>query len=221
MKVKVQLEQIKSEDEEGNKQAAAEEEAVISSPGSASPVAATVGGRRDAVRTSVDNRHRSKSRGKRESPDNTCSSSIKSEASKPVQETIEATAGKMINRNSERMLQIKGTGKVLQGKTETNGVVVPNHRSRDPHTKEDGKLTKKRKPVTVDTSKAKTSLEALKVSIRQLKWKEVFKQVPVHNNQCNNNYYFVFIRLGASYLAIIYCYTAPANVYCFDTVLIQ
>ncbi|XP_061118400.1 tubulin polyglutamylase TTLL11 isoform X2 [Conger conger] len=177
VKVKVQLEQIKSADEEGKKEAAAEEEVVLSpSPGSASasPVATTVGGRRDAVRTSVANRRRSKSRGKKESPNGTCSSSIKQEASKPVQETIETTAGKMINRNSsERMLQIKGTGKVLQGKTETNGVVVPNHRSKDQHTKEDGnKLTKKRKLVTVDTSKAKTSLEALKVSIRQLKWKE-------------------------------------------------
>ncbi|XP_064163328.1 tubulin polyglutamylase TTLL11 [Anguilla rostrata] len=175
VKVKVQLEQMKSADEEG-KEAAAEEEAVLSSsPGSASPVAATVGGRRDAVRTSVANRRRSKSRGKKGSPDNACSLNVKQEASKPLQETIETTEGKMIDRNSsEQMLQIKGTGKVLQGKMETNGVVVPNHRSKDQRTKEDGnKLTKKRKLVTVDTSKAKTSLEALKVSIRQLKWKEL------------------------------------------------
>ncbi|KAJ8339169.1 hypothetical protein SKAU_G00359550 [Synaphobranchus kaupii] len=178
VKVKVQLEQMKSADGGGETEAATEEEAArssSSSPGSASPVAATVGGRRAAVRTSVANRRRSQSRAKKGAHDNnTCSSSIKQEASSPAQETVETSAGKMINRNSsERMLQIRGTGKVLQGKTETNGVVVPNRRSKDQHTKDDGnKLTKKRKPVTVDTSKAKTSLEALKVSIRQLKWKE-------------------------------------------------
>lgn len=42
-------------------------------------------------------------------------------------------------------------------------------------TREDPSEGAKRKPrsVTVDTSKAKTSLEALKLSIRQLKWREV------------------------------------------------
>ncbi|KAG9354237.1 hypothetical protein JZ751_012361 [Albula glossodonta] len=175
VKVKVQLEQMKSSDDGDKREAAAEEEAVLpSSPGSGSPVAGTVGGRRDAVRTAAANRHRSKSRAKQGALDrNTCSSNIKQD-SNLVQEPIETTAGKVQNRNSsEQLLQIKGTGKMLQGKTEANGAAVHHHRSKDQHSKDDGnKLIKKRKPVTVDTSKAKTSLEALKVSIRQLKWKE-------------------------------------------------
>lgn len=56
-------------------------------------------------------------------------------------------------------LPVKGSGK-----TETRG-----------GTREDpGEgVTRRAKCVTVDTSKAKTSLEALKLSIRQLKWREV------------------------------------------------
>lgn len=42
------------------------------------------------------------------------------------------------------------------------------------------KAVRKGKFVTVDTSKAKTSLEALKLSIRQLKWKEVRKTLTSH-----------------------------------------
>ncbi|KAJ8286878.1 hypothetical protein GJAV_G00044380 [Gymnothorax javanicus] len=170
VKVKDQLEQMKLADD-GSKEetAAGEKESLSPSPGSAAPVSATAGVRRDVVRTSVASRQRSKSRGKK-SPDDACSQRIP-EAPKSVQAT---TAGKMINRNSsERMIQIKGTGKVLQGKMETNGTVVANHRSKDQRTKEDGnKVAKKKRTVTVDTSKAKTSLEALKLSIRQLKWKE-------------------------------------------------
>ncbi|XP_077441860.1 tubulin polyglutamylase TTLL11 [Vanacampus margaritifer] len=71
-------------------------------------------------------------------------------------------------REQQRLL-VKGTGKVVGGKWETNG-----NFSTGIHGQEDGgKLGKKRRPVTVDTSKAKTSLEALKISIRQLKWKEI------------------------------------------------
>uniref|UniRef100_A0A4W5MGP8 Uncharacterized protein n=1 Tax=Hucho hucho TaxID=62062 RepID=A0A4W5MGP8_9TELE len=64
------------------------------------------------------------------------------------------------------------------GKTETNGnIVAPNQWPKDikvgPHSKEyENTVAKRRKPVTVDTSKAKSYLEALKLSIRQLKWKE-------------------------------------------------
>ncbi|XP_019728577.1 tubulin polyglutamylase TTLL11 isoform X2 [Hippocampus comes] len=63
----------------------------------------------------------------------------------------------------------QGTAFVVGGKWEANG-----NYSTGIHAPEDGdKLGKKRRPVTVDTSKAKTSLEGLKISIRQLKWKEI------------------------------------------------
>ncbi|XP_024918355.1 tubulin polyglutamylase TTLL11 isoform X2 [Cynoglossus semilaevis] len=64
-----------------------------------------------------------------------------------------------------RTLHIRGTGKILQAKSQTNRDYVT--------ICDDGfKVTRKRRPVTVDTSKAKTSLEALKISIKLLKWKE-------------------------------------------------
>lgn len=75
----------------------------------------------------------------------------------------------------EESLHIKGTGKILQGKSESNGNYLASHESRNAQETrcEDGvKLPRKRRPVTVDTSKAKTSLEALKLSIKELKWKE-------------------------------------------------
>lgn len=83
---------------------------------------------------------------------------------------------KNLNRlGYERTLHVKGTGKLQQGKSETNGNYVTIHTAKNTEEtrREDGfKLAKKRRPVTVDTSKAKTSLEALKISIKQLKWKE-------------------------------------------------
>ncbi|KPP74298.1 hypothetical protein Z043_106550 [Scleropages formosus] len=93
------------------------------------------------------------------------------------QGAAENTSGDASDRNSsEPTLQVQGKPKVLQGKTESNGVTVPSIQLKDAksqYIKDEGsKLVKKKRPVTVDTSKAKTSLEALKVSIRQLKWKE-------------------------------------------------
>jgi len=74
-----------------------------------------------------------------------------------------------------------GGGKLLQqqqqgGKLlESNGNRTNNqhhqHQAKDRHAAH--KHPRKKKHVTVDTSKAKTSLEALKLSIKQLKWKEV------------------------------------------------
>ncbi|XP_068609101.1 tubulin polyglutamylase TTLL11 [Brachionichthys hirsutus] len=58
--------------------------------------------------------------------------------------------------------------------SDTNGNyanVDPSESSREARP-EDGSKPRKRRPVTVDTAKAKTSLEALKLSIKQLKWKE-------------------------------------------------
>lgn len=54
------------------------------------------------------------------------------------------------------------------GKAETNG-------AEEEDEEDTVKAVRKARSVTVDTSKAKTSLEALKLSIRQLKWKEVRK----------------------------------------------
>ncbi|KAM8871409.1 tubulin polyglutamylase TTLL11 [Synchiropus picturatus] len=76
-----------------------------------------------------------------------------------------------------------GPGKVLQengkmpvGKQENNGNYISNNtkpRNSQESSRGDGpKHPKRRRPVTVDTSKAKTSLEALKISIKTLKWRE-------------------------------------------------
>ncbi|XP_013876032.1 tubulin polyglutamylase TTLL11 [Austrofundulus limnaeus] len=78
-------------------------------------------------------------------------------------------AGKNLNC-PDCVQNLKGTGKILQGKSETNGNYLQGTRSIQDQQGQDG--PRKRRPVTVDTSKAKTSLEALKLSIKQLKWKE-------------------------------------------------
>lgn len=90
---------------------------------------------------------------------------------------VSAHARKNLNRlEHERALQIKGTGKILQGKSETNGnyvTIQPSKNTQEARREDGRKMARKRRPVTVDTAKAKTSLEALKLSIKQLKWKEV------------------------------------------------
>lgn len=83
-------------------------------------------------------------------------------------------AGKNLNSpDCVGNLESEGTGKILQGKSEPNGnyVTLQETRTIQEQRCQDG--PRKRRPVTVDTSKAKTSLEALKLSIKQLKWKEV------------------------------------------------
>ncbi|XP_054613958.1 tubulin polyglutamylase TTLL11 isoform X1 [Dunckerocampus dactyliophorus] len=83
-----------------------------------------------------------------------------------------AQVGKHLSK-VEKQLLVKGAAKVLHGKWETNGnYATIHHPSSNIHSEEGGKLAKKRRPVSVDTSKAKTSLEAVKMSIKQLKWKE-------------------------------------------------
>ncbi|XP_062334075.1 tubulin polyglutamylase TTLL11 [Osmerus eperlanus] len=184
VKAKVQLEQMKSSGEDAEKEPGSgaedgEEEmpAEASPPASVSPILpsnSTTTAGRNASKTSVTSRNRSKSRGRVAKDDkNTCCKQdpdIALHGSK-----VAANAGRILNRiGHDHTLQIKGTGKILQGKTESNGNVGPNHQIKDVKgVKEDGnKVATKRKPVTVDTSKAKTSLEALKLSIKQLKWKE-------------------------------------------------
>lgn len=171
--VEVQLEQMKSFGEDAEKEGVhGEEQAPATSPGasvSSDPPSFSVACS-NASRGSV-NSH--KSRGKMGKDKNTCGSSDPS----IYGSVVSAHAKKNLNRiEQERTLQIKGTGKILQGKLETNGNYVNNQSARnnqDSRRDEALKLARKRRPVTVDTAKAKTSLEALKLSIKLLKWKEV------------------------------------------------
>ncbi|XP_041754639.1 tubulin polyglutamylase TTLL11-like [Coregonus clupeaformis] len=184
VKVKVQLEQMKSSGEGAEKEDTDiidDEVPVASPPASVSPIPAscTTAARRDASKTSVTGRNRSKSRRKLGKDERNTYTKQESDPA-PQGTIVAANEGKPLNQidNERQMLQIKEIGKILLGQTETNGnIVAPNQRPKEfkvgPHCKEDGNtVAKRRKPVTVDTSKAKTSLEALKLSIRHLKWKE-------------------------------------------------
>lgn len=164
VKVKVQLEQLKSTGEVEEAETAGEEQVPNETPpASLSPLPVALEVRRDASKNPGTARNRSKSRTKLGNYDK--SPNTKQDA--PVSSHLDNAPS----------LQVKGTGKVLQEKAEANGNVVTSQPHKDiksAHSKEDANtLVKKRRPVTVDTSKAKTSLEALKLSIRQLKWKEV------------------------------------------------
>lgn len=164
VKVKVQLEQLKSTGEVGNGETAEEEQVSTETPpASLSPVPVGIEVRRETSKTLGTARNRSKSRTK-----------LGSYEKSP---TVKPDATVLSRLDNAPSLQIKGTGKVLQEKAEANGNVVSIQAQNDTksaHSKEDvNKLVRKRRLVTVDTSKAKTSLEALKLSIKQLKWKEV------------------------------------------------
>ncbi|MBN3320161.1 TTL11 polyglutamylase, partial [Atractosteus spatula] len=174
VKVRVQLEQMRVAGRETEPEVAVEAASLLaSSPGSVDLVS---GGRRDAARSAVRTRARSKSRGKRSELDrNTADNKEDTPEMEPEYPPgpMDGTAGQLRHTRSHKdaLLQIKGTGKIPQGKAEANGKTEKEGKTQQG--KDDGnKLPKKRKMVTVDTSKAKTSLEALKVSIKQLKWKE-------------------------------------------------
>ncbi|TNN55908.1 Tubulin polyglutamylase TTLL11 [Liparis tanakae] len=170
VKVKIQVEDMKSlgeeeEEEDAGKKGVDAEEQVPAGPPPASvspdPAGVTRAGR-DASNAAILCRHRVTSRSKL-GKDAKHSGSV-------------ASVGKHLNRlGHERALHIKGTGTILRGKLETNGNYVNTHPSPNNQEtrREDGfKVARKRRPVTVDISKAKTSLEALKLSIKQLRWKE-------------------------------------------------
>ncbi|XP_068430170.1 tubulin polyglutamylase TTLL11 isoform X2 [Clinocottus analis] len=176
--VKIQVEDMKSlgeAEEDADKEGVDAEERVpgCSPTASVSPDPATVTrAGRDATNTSILCKHRVKSRsmlGK--DAKNSCG---KRTSDMAMHGSVVAThVGTNLNRlGHERTLHVRGTGKILQGKLETNGNYVNTHPSKNNQETrcEDGK--RKRRPVTVDISKAKTSLEALKLSITQLKWKE-------------------------------------------------
>lgn len=182
VKVKVQLEQMISFGDSAEKEGvhADEQEPASSPPAPLSPDTSSISvARRDVSESSSTCKqgvNRGKSRSKAVKDDkNSCGKHI---SDLPLHGTVVSThVGKNLNRlGHDRTLHIKGTGRILQGKLETNGNYVTIHPSKNIQDarREDGfKLARKRRPVTVDSSKAKTSLEALKLSIKQLKWKEV------------------------------------------------
>ncbi|XP_061589292.1 tubulin polyglutamylase TTLL11 [Cololabis saira] len=118
-------------------------------------------------------KQRGKSRTKQGKDETTCC--VKPVSDWPLLGSAAYPSPAVINLNNpgcEQALRIKGTGKILQGKAESNGN-CGSRNVQETHSREDGCVCSlKRKPVTVDISKAKTSLEALKLSIKQLKWKE-------------------------------------------------
>lgn len=81
------------------------------------------------------------------------------------------------NQLIKNFSNLTGGVKIQKGKTETNGnLVQPSKNLQEARSEDTMKPVKKGRPVTVDSAKAKTSLEALKLSIKQLKWKEVCKK---------------------------------------------
>ncbi|KAM6901070.1 tubulin polyglutamylase TTLL11 [Lycodopsis pacificus] len=176
VKVEIQVEEMKSLGEDAEKEGVDAEQQlpVCSPPASASPdpSSLTVAGR-DASNTC---RYRVKNRSKLgKDAKNSCGKHTSDVSLHgPV---VSAHVGKNLNRllGHERTLLVKGTGKILQGKLETNGNyanIQPSKNNQETRREDGFKLAKKRRPVTVDISKAKTSLEALKLSVKQLKWKE-------------------------------------------------
>lgn len=171
VQVKVQLEDMKSFDEDEEKEGVnIEKQVSVSSRASVStdPSSITVAGR-DASDTSDHSRKNRSKLGKGDK--NSCGNSDPSLYGSVVSAHVE----KNLNR-LERTLNFKGAGKILRGKSETNGnyvTIKPSKNIQEAGHDDALKLSKKRRPVTVDTAKAKTSLEALKLSIKQLKWKEV------------------------------------------------
>lgn len=94
--------------------------------------------------------------------------------SKPCKDENNSSVKNLYGTGGEKMLQ--ENGKIQLGRQETNGNFISNNakskNSQDCGRGDGLKRPRRRRPVTVDTSKAKTSLEALKMSIKDLKWKE-------------------------------------------------
>ncbi|KAI7813354.1 tubulin polyglutamylase TTLL11 isoform X2 [Triplophysa rosa] len=164
-KVKIELQQMKAPGEAAETEAAAEQQQL--SPASESSVSADVSltSRRDISRSSINERSRSKSRSKGDGHERQVNG----------RQVSDLTVAGIYRVSNEQNLQVKGTGKIFKAKSAANGQVESCQRQTEEkceHQEDGSKVGKKRRPVTVDSSKAKTSLEALKLSIRQLKWKE-------------------------------------------------
>ncbi|XP_016358297.1 tubulin polyglutamylase TTLL11 [Sinocyclocheilus anshuiensis] len=163
-RVKIELQQMKEVENE------AAADVVQLSTASVSPVPADVSftARRDQSKSSINGRSRSKSRSKADGHERQVNGKQLPDLT-PQKSDYSQGQSRVIN---EPNLHIKGTARLLKGKTAANGHVESCQRQTDVKCEHHGKEAKKRRAVTVDTSKAKTSLEALKMSIRQLKWKE-------------------------------------------------
>ena len=178
VKVKVQLEQMKSFGEDAGKEGVdtGERPPGSSPPAPASPDPSGTAG--DEPDSPAADKHRGKSRSDQGKDDKNASDPSLHGS------VVSAHFGKNSNRlGHQQTLHVRGTGKMLQGKSEANGNYVTIHAPRivQEARREDGlRHARRRRPVAVDTSKAKTSLEAVKMSIRQLKWKEVCKCSSFH-----------------------------------------
>ncbi|XP_059404084.1 tubulin polyglutamylase TTLL11-like [Carassius carassius] len=168
-RVKIELQQMKEEEAE----AAADEEQLSPAAVPSIPAEVAFMARRDLSRSSINGRSRSKSRSKGDGHERQVN--VKELADLTAQKSNSSQGQSRVSNDPN--LHIKGTARLLKAKTAANGHVesCPRHTDGkcEHHGKEgESKASKKRRAVTVDTSKAKTSLEALKMSIRQLKWKE-------------------------------------------------
>ncbi|XP_050966765.1 tubulin polyglutamylase TTLL11 [Labeo rohita] len=170
-RVKIELQQMKEVESE----AAADVEQLSPASVSSVPTDVSFTARRDLSRSSINGRSRSKSRSKADGYERQVNAKQLSDLTQQKSDYAQGQS----RVSNEPDLTIKGTARLLKGKTAANGHVESCQRQTEgkceDHGKEDGKCkvaAKKRRTVTVDTSKAKTSLEALKMSIRQLKWKE-------------------------------------------------
>lgn len=171
VRVKIQIEDMKSLGEDAGREAADAEEQAPEGPPAASvfpdaPGVTVAAG--DASRVPLTCKQRVKSR-------STAGKDVQKHASDVPLHGSVVTARHLNRLGHERALHVRGTGKILRGQLEANGNYVNIHPSKNNQEtrREDGfKLARKNRPVTVDMSKAKTSLEALKLSIKQLKWKE-------------------------------------------------
>ncbi|KAK7896094.1 hypothetical protein WMY93_021419 [Mugilogobius chulae] len=171
-----QIEQMKSLVQDAEKEGVESEEQVsVSSPSaSVSPDAPSTTNTTTTTTTGKDNtlsscKNRSKSRGKPAKDDRNVI--VKQNKDPALQSSL---SGQKTNRQeNERTLLIRGTEKTLQGRSEPNGNYLNIPHLKNNQEQENGfKHPRKKKAVTVDSSKAKTSLEALKISIKYLKWKE-------------------------------------------------
>lgn len=168
--VQVMVQQMKSLGEDAEKEGVHSEEQVPATPVSPDPPSITATGRDESRASDQSRKNRSRlGRADRISCGNSDLSLYSS--------VVSAHVAKNLSRlEQERNANVRGGGKILQGKSETNGnyATIQTSKNTQDTRREDGiQLARRRRPVTVDTAKAKTSLEALKISIKQLKWKEV------------------------------------------------
>lgn len=155
-----QPEQKKAFGNDEEKEGAHPEARVPAPPVSPEPSGVTTAGN-DAANISI---HTRKNRPKQRKDEKDCCGNL----DKPFY------ASEVSDHAAKNLTNLTGGVKTLKGQSETNGNYVQGPRNpQESRSEEAVKPARKRRPVTVDSAKAKTSLEALKLSIKQLKWKEV------------------------------------------------